>query len=422
MRSEYSATERSAHVRIGNNVPAETEPYATDIGDAPAPFGKGAVSILDTTLRDGEQTPGISLTEGQKMDIARMLDDLGVNTIEAGFPITSAGEQKAVSMIASSELDAKVTCLARAEIRDIEKAIDCGVGGIHIFISSSDIHLRDQLRISREEMMKKAVDAVEFAKAHGLEIEFSAMDATRTDTSHLIEVARAVRGAGATMFDIADTVGICTPERMKALVRAIVATGIDVSVHCHNDFGLAVANSISAVEAGAKQVHTTLIGIGERAGNTSLEEFVMAAQRLYGFSTGIRIGRLAEACNFVSEITGFPISVNKPIVGTNAFGHKSGIHTQGIMENPLTYEPFDPGIVGRGRWMQAGKHSGRHGIAAQLNALNISLGPKELGWVVRKVKERGDNGSITSTDELVQLAQAARQTVTGEIAMHDGGV
>ncbi len=422
MRSEYSTKEHSAHVRIEEIVPSVTEPYAIDVDAATAPPGRGRVRILDTTLRDGEQTPGISLTPEQKMSIATMLDDLGVDTIEAGFPITSDGERKAVRMIASSGLDAKVTCLARAEIGDIEKVIDCGVSGVHIFISSSDIHLRDQLKISREEMMEKAGKSIEFAKAHGLEIEFSAMDATRTETSHLIEVANVVRDAGATMFDVADTVGICTPERMKGFVHAIGATGIDVSVHCHNDFGLAVANSIAAVNAGAKQVHATLVGIGERAGNTSLEEFVMAAQRLYGFSTGIRIGMLTVACSFVSGITGFPIPVNKPIVGSNAFGHKSGIHTQGIMENPLTYEPFDPGIVGRSRWMQAGKHSGRHGIAAQLNELNISLGPKELGWVVRKVKERGDNGKNTSTDELAKLAQTARQIVTGEIAMQKSGV
>jgi isopropylmalate/homocitrate/citramalate synthase len=312
--SEYSTTEHSAHVRIEKIVPSATEPYVTDIDSATTPSGRGTVRILDTTLRDGEQTPGISLTPEQKMSIATMLDDLGVDTIEAGFPITSAGERKAARMIASSGLDAKVICLARAETGDIEKVIDCGVSGVHIFISSSDIHLRDQLKVSREEMMEKAGKSVEFAKAHGLEIEFSAMDATRTETSHLIEVAGVVKDAGATMFDIADTVGICTPERMRGLVHAIGSTGIDVSVHCHNDFGLAVANSIAAVDAGAKQVHVTLIGIGERAGNTSLEEFVMAAQRLYGYSTGIRIEMLARACSFVSGIAGFPIPVNKPIV------------------------------------------------------------------------------------------------------------
>ncbi len=421
MGSGYSTTERSAHARTGKFVPTATEACVVDAGIASARKDRGRVRILDTTLRDGEQTPGISLTPEQKMSIATMLDDLGVDTIEAGFPITSAGEQEAAKMIASSGFSAKVTCLARAEKGDIEKAIDCGVSGIHIFMSSSDIHLREQFRISREEMTEKVAEAVGFAKAHGLEIEFSAMDATRTETEHITEIANVVRDAGATMFDIADTVGICTPDRMKELVRDVSAAHIDVSVHCHNDFGLAVANSIAAAEAGASQVHATMTGIGERAGNTSLEEFVMAAQMLYGFRTGIRIGMLAEACRFVSGITGFPVPPNKPIVGRNAFGHKSGIHTQGIMENPLTYEPFDPGIVGRGRWLQAGKHSGRHGIAAQLRELNISLGARELGWVVRRVKERGDSGKTTSTEELMQLALASRQTMAGGVIASDGG-
>ncbi len=422
MGSEYSTTERSASERIERIVPAANEPHPVASYAAEPPKARGIVRILDTTLRDGEQTPGISLTPEQKLSIAEMLDELGVDTIEAGFPITSAGEAAGVSMIASAGFHAKVTCLARAEIGDIETAVECGVESIHIFIASSDTHLRDKLGISRQEMKDRAVMAVEFAKAQGLEIEFSSEDATRTETNHVVDVAAAVKDAGATMFDIADTVGICTPEGMRNMVRAVSATGIDVSVHCHNDFGLAVANSIAAAEAGAKQVHATLAGIGERAGNTSLEEFVMASQHLYGFRTGVRTDRLARACAMVSDITHFPIPVNKPIVGSNAFGHKSGIHTHGIMKNPLTYEPFDPAIVGRGRWMQAGKHSGRHGIAAQLGELNISLGPEELGWVVRKVKERGDDGSITSTEELVKLAHAARRNAGAEIAPADGRV
>jgi 2-isopropylmalate synthase len=410
LESEYSTGEKAVAARVFRDTGAGAARAAVgNLAGERAEFA-GYVRILDTTLRDGEQTPGISLTPEQKLRLAGILDGLGVDTIEAGFPVTSKGEEEAVKRIASSETSAKVICLARAEKRDIEKAVDCGISSIHIFLASSDIHLADKLKMNRGEMLRKAADAVDFAGSHGLEVEFSAEDSTRTEPSFLLEVARTVHDAGAATFDIADTVGVATPELMDRLVRTVSGSGMEVSVHCHNDFGLAVANSIAAVKAGAAQVHATLNGIGERAGNTSLEEFAAAAQWLYGYRTGIIFERISSACEQAARITGVPIHSNKPIVGRNAFGHKSGIHTHGILENPRTYEPFDPRLVGRGRWMQAGKHSGHHGIEAQLKEQNIMLAVEELDMVVRMVKQRGDCGMITAADELARMAERARKS------------
>lgn len=368
------------------------------------------ISIMDTTLRDGEQTPGISFTPAQKLQIAERLDRLGVDVIESGFPVTSDGEATAVREIAASGLSSEVSCLARAEKRDVEIAANCGVGRVHVFIATSDIHLRDKLQISRDEMIRRARETVEFATELGLFVEFSAEDSTRTSLEDLHEVACAVRDAGARIFDIADTVGIASPDAIRSYVAGISDTGMAISVHCHDDLGLAVANSLAAVNAGASQVHVTVNGIGERAGNTSIEEFAIASELLYGFNTHVRKEMIYETCSFVSKVTGLPIPRNKAITGENAFGHKSGIHTHGISRNPMTYEPFRPELVGRKRWLQAGKHSGRHGISIQLRCMNISLKQEELDWVVKMVKQNGDQGKITTDEELQRLAFKAIQT------------
>ncbi len=365
------------------------------------------VEIFDTTLRDGEQTPGITLTPDRKVKIAEMLGELGVDTIEAGFPVISRGEEEAVKRIVEMGLKARVVCLARTDERDIDTAIRCGVESIHTFIATSTIHLRHKLRMTREEMLEKTTRAIEYARSRGLRVEFSAEDSTRTEIDFLVEVAKRVKEAGASMFDIADTVGTATPEMMEEYVRRIAdGAGIVVSAHCHNDFGLAVANSLAAVRAGASQVHVTVNGIGERTGNTSLEEFVMACMNLYSFTTGINRAALYRASNLVSEMTGFPVPCNKAIVGKNAFGHESGIHTHGILSEPSTYEPFDPASVGRQRWLQAGKHAGRHGIEAQLRMMGIHLSSQEIDSVVRKVKEIGDKGHAVSDRELKGMAMS----------------
>jgi 2-isopropylmalate synthase len=363
------------------------------------------VRILDTTLRDGEQTPGVSLTPQEKLRIAQALDRLGVDVIEAGFPITSKGEQEAVRMIARAGLGAEVCALARADKRDIDTAMGCEVDGLHVFLASSDIHLKHKLNITRRQMVERATEAVKYAKSFGVPVEFSAEDATRTDIEFFKEVVGAVCDAGADRFDIPDTVGTATPERIAEYVKAAASvTDVLISVHCHNDYGLAVANSVSAILSGARQAHVTINGLGERAGNTSLEELVLSLQNLYGLKTKVNCQFLYETSRLVSDLTGVMVQPNKAIVGENAFGHESGIHTHGVISNPSTYEPFDPSMVGRIRWLQAGKHAGRHGIAAQLRSMGLKPKEESLRLILDKVKEMGDSGLTVTDGDLYQIA------------------
>jgi len=367
--------------------------------------GERLIRVLDTTLRDGEQTPGVSLTPDEKLEIAQALDRLGVDVIEAGFPITSKGEQEGAKKIARAGLSAEVSGLARAEKLDIDTAIACGVGGVHVFLASSDIHLEHKLKISREEMLRRSAEAVRYAKGFGVKVEFSAEDSTRTSIDFFKKVVKAVSDAGMDRFDIPDTVGVATPARMAEYVKAARSvTNALISVHCHNDFGLAVANSLAGVEAGADQAHLTINGIGERSGNTSLEEFVMGCHNLYGLRTNVKYELLYETSRLVSRLTGVMIQPNKAIVGDNAFGHESGIHTHGILSNPSTYEPFDPSMVGRTRWLQAGKHAGRHGIAYQLRGMGLKPKEDSLRLIVHKVKEMGDKGQTVTDSDLYQIA------------------
>ena len=366
------------------------------------------VRVFDTTLRDGEQTPGVSLSPDQKLAIAKRLDALGVDAIEAGFPVISAGESDAVKMIAGAGLGAEICGLARASKKDIDAAIDCGLGYVHTFIATSDIHLQDKLHMTRDECVSRAVEAVEYAKSHGLQVEFSAEDATRTDRGFLRDVFGRVAGAGADRIDIPDTVGYSTPAYMAQITRdAADATGLPVSVHCHNDFGLAVANAISGVQAGAACAHVTVNGIGERAGNASLEELVMGLQCLpFGekYETGINTPLLYETSRFVSNLVGISVQANKAIVGDNAFGHESGIHTHGVLSNPLTYEPINPELVGRKRWLQVGKHAGLHGMNAMLQEYGIRPAPEQSARILDRVKLLGDGGRAVTDVELLSIS------------------
>jgi 2-isopropylmalate synthase len=363
------------------------------------------IRVLDTTLRDGEQTPGVSLTPDEKLEIAEALDRLGVDVIEAGFPITSKGEQEGVRRIAKAGLKAEVSGLARAEKLDIDTAINCGVKGVHVFLASSDIHLQHKLHLTQDQMLKQSADMVKYAKSFGVKVEFSAEDATRTEIPFFKKVVKAVTDAGIDRFDIPDTVGIATPTKMVEYVEAARSVSdAMISVHCHNDYGLAVANSLAGVAAGADQAHLTINGIGERSGNTSLEEFVMGCYNLYAWKTNINYSLLYETSRLVSRLTGVVIQPNKAIIGDNAFGHESGIHTHGILANPSTYEPFDPSMVGRTRWLQAGKHAGRHGIAYQLRIMGLKPKEDNLRLIVEKVKEMGDQGRTITDSDLYQLA------------------
>ncbi|MEM1541715.1 MAG: 2-isopropylmalate synthase [Ignisphaera sp.] len=353
------------------------------------------IRLLDTTLRDGEQMPGVDLSVEQKLEIALLLDELGVDSIEAGFPITSQGEFEAVKLIAKSVSRAEVVALARAVKADIDKAIDADVDAVHTFIATSDLHMEYKLKMTREQVLEKAVQAIEYAKAHGVVVEFSAEDATRSEPRFLVEIFQAVVNAGASRIDIADTVGIAYPSYISRLVSYVknnVKGNYIVSVHCHNDFGMAVANSISAIEAGAEQVHVTVIGVGERAGNAALEEVASASKFLLGCRVGINFEKIRKVADIVAKYFGISVPPNKAIVGRNAFAHESGIHVHGVLSHPLTYEPIDPAIVGAERLIVIGKHSGRHAVEYVLKQMGIELREEVVTEVLKMVKELGDKG------------------------------
>ena len=366
------------------------------------------VRIFDTTLRDGEQTPGVSLSPEKKLNIAKKLDALGIDAIETGFPVISDGERNAVKMITSENLNSELCGLARTNKKDIDAAVDCGLNYIHTFIATSDIHLEYKLKMTREQALEKAIDAVEYGKSRGLQVEFSAEDATRTDREFLKQVFGEVAKAGADRIDIPDTVGYSTPQYIAEITRdAIDTTKLPISVHCHNDFGLAVANAISGIQAGAECAHVTINGIGERAGNASLEELVMALNSLQfdqKWETNINKELLYETSRYISKIVGITVQPNKAIVGENAFGHESGIHTHGVLNNPLTYEPISPEIVGRTRWLQVGKHAGIHGMNAMLKEYGIITNEEQTKKILEKVKNIGDQGKQVTQVELLSLA------------------
>ena len=366
------------------------------------------IRIFDTTLRDGEQTPGVSLSPEKKLNIAKKLDVLGIDAIETGFPVISDGERNAVKMIANENLQSELCGLARTNKKDIDAAVDCGLNYIHTFIATSDIHLEYKLKMTREQALEKAIDAVEYGKSRGLQVEFSAEDATRTDREFLKKVFGEVAKAGADRIDIPDTVGYSTPQYIAEITKdAIDATKLPISVHCHNDFGLAVANAISGIQAGAECAHVTINGIGERAGNASLEELVMALNSLQfdqKWETNINKELLYETSRYISKIVGITVQPNKAIVGENAFGHESGIHTHGVLNNPLTYEPISPEIVGRTRWLQVGKHAGIHGMNAMLKEYGIIPNEEQTKKILEKVKNIGDQGKQVTEVELLSLA------------------
>jgi 2-isopropylmalate synthase len=330
------------------------------------------------------------------------LEDLGVDSIEAGYPAVSEGEFKAIRMISREVTDSEVIVLSRSIRSDIDRAIDADVKAVHLFIATSDIHMKYKLRMSREQVIESAVSAVEYAKSHGLTVEFSAEDATRSDLEFLVKVFQSVVDAGADRLDIADTVGVMWPSRMAQLVKLIksrVRGNYLLSVHCHDDFGMAVANSVAAVEAGADQVHGTINGVGERAGNAALEEVASAVRFLLGYRTRIRFEKIKDVSETVSKLFNIPVPPNKAIVGANAFSHESGIHVHGILSNPLTYEPIDPSMVGMSRRIVLGKHSGRHSVEYALKMLGVEPSNEVVSRVLRRIKELGDSGvSLTWED------------------------
>jgi 2-isopropylmalate synthase len=373
------------------------------------------IRIFDTTLRDGEQTPGVSLTFEDKIEIARQLSKLGVDSIEAGFPASSDGERKVMKEIAKAGLDSEICGLARANRNDIDAAIECNVDAVHVFIPTSPVQMKYAVNLMPEQVISATVDSVEYVKKHGLTCEFSPMDATRSELPFLKKVCQAAEKAGMDRLNVPDTVGIMIPRTMSKLIEDIkTVVTMPISIHCHDDFGMAVANSLAAVEAGAAQVHCTINGLGERAGNASLEEVAMALHMIYKLKTGVNSRLLYSTSRMVATLTGITVQANKAIVGENAFAHESGIHTRGVTVKPLTFEPIKPEVVGRTRKLVAGKLAGTRGIKAELEEISIHPTEEQLKEIVQRVKDLGDKGKMVTDADLLALTSAVMGGVIQE--------
>ncbi|MBI4888268.1 MAG: 2-isopropylmalate synthase [Acidobacteria bacterium] len=379
------------------------------------------VRIFDTTLRDGEQAPGFSLRTAEKLQLARQLDALGVDIIEAGFPIASPADAEAVRRIATEIRRPVIACLARCHRADLEKAAwsiaPAARGRIHTFIATSDLHLQAKLHMSREQCLEAAVDAVRFARQHTDDVQFSAEDATRSDIEFLCRVVDAVIKAGATTINLPDTVGFSTPDDTLAFFTQIRervpdADRVIFSTHCHDDLGLAVANSIAAVQGGARQVECTVNGIGERAGNAALEEIVMAfhvRRDRYPYAVGVAHTQIYPSSEMVTRLTGQGVQVNKAIVGRNAFAHEAGIHQDGILKDRRTYEIMKAEDVGA-PWnpLVLGKHSGRHAVQKRCKELGLEVEGAELVEIYRALMDIADDRKVISDNDIVAVVSGVR--------------
>lgn len=370
------------------------------------------IHVFDTTLRDGEQTPGISFTSDQKLMIGRQLDKVGVDVIEMGTPISSKGERETARKLMDEDLEAEVCGLSRCVDKDIEAALDCGVDTIHIYLATSNIHLKHKLDLTKEEALEKAVSSVEKAKDHGVIVEFSAEDATRTELDFLKKIYSETEAAGADRINIPDTVGVAIPEAMKRLSEEIGrVVDIPMSVHCHDDFGLSVSNTVAAVIGGSEQAHATINGLGERAGNAPLEEVVMGLQALLGVKSDIETEYLVETSSMIERFSGIATPPNKAIVGDNAFAHEAGVHADGVVKYPGTYEPISPESVGHNRRLDLGKLTGRHSVKKQLEDLGVEVNQDQLDEITEKIRELGDKGKAVTDADL----RAVTESVLGEM-------
>ena len=365
----------------------------------------GDVRIFDTTLRDGIQAPGISLTADDMVSLARTIDSLGVDSMEIGFPASGESEMEAIKSIVGIGLKAKLYGLARCKESDIDAVLECGLKYVHIFIATSDTHLKYKLKKTRNEVIEIVKRNVSYASSKGLKVMFSCEDATRTDVDYLKSVCKAAVESGAEIINIPDTVGIAVPDAMSLLIRELrTVIDVPISVHCHNDMGLAVANSLAAVEAGAEIVHTCVNGMGERSGNTSSEEFAVCMSVNYNVDC-IDLKKIGSVSKKVSRYTGYPLSYNKPVVGRNAFAHESGIHVHGVINNTSTYEPYPPEMVGMDRTITVGRNSGEHSVRNRLDKLNIDFPEELMEQLMENIKTIAFTGKEINDLELAAIAE-----------------
>src|SRR5579871_1535784 len=353
------------------------------------------ITFWDETLRDGEQMPGVHFTPEEKLQIAEVLSDIGVGIIDAGIPVVSAEEARAVDLLVHAGLRSKILASARTVPGDIDAVIKSGARHIAIFVASSEVHLRYKLKMTQDEVLAASLRSVRQAKDAGLHVAFVTEDTVRAPFEFVERLYRSVSEAGADRLVVSDTVGIMTPLTFRWFLREFRrrVQPKDWSVHCHNDFGLAVANTLTAVEEGVNSPHVCVNGLGERAGNASLEEVVVSLEKLYGIPTGIRTEKLYELSRLVKEISGVPVAPNKALVGYNSFSHEAGIHTHGILAHTLTYEPIQPETVGRQRQMILGKHTGKAAIVEKLKERQIVANDALLAQLLQQVKAAGEGRS-----------------------------
>jgi 2-isopropylmalate synthase len=376
------------------------------------------IKIFDTTLRDGEQSPGIALRPDEKAEIALTLERLGVDVVEAGFAASSPGDFDGVAAAARAVSTVTVASLARTSEGDIDAAVAALDGAprarVHVFIATSALHMERKLGLTPDEVLERIAWSVEYAADRADEVEFSAEDATRSDRAFLAEACAAAVAAGASVVNLPDTVGYTAPAEYAGLFADMVGRcpeleSVELSVHCHNDLGLAVANSLAGVGAGATQVECTVNGIGERAGNASLEEVVMALRvraDAFAAETGVEPAYIREASSLVSELTGYPVGPNKPIVGANAFAHEAGIHQDGMLKDAGTYQIIDPALLGTRMTLPLGKHSGRHAFARACAEAGRVLDPSEIDAAFRRFKRLADLGAPVTLDDVFQEVRA----------------
>ena len=367
------------------------------------------IEICDVTLRDGEQTPGVSFSCQEKVEIATMLDEIGIEVIEAGFPAVSQNEAQCVKTIANLGLDARVCGFSRARKEDIQTAIDCDVDMVSIFIPTSELHVRLKFRKPRQEVLADSLKMIDFARDHGVQVRFAAEDASRTDLPFLKEVYHKAAEHGAVLLSFADTVGCLIPSEMDRIMTELVAS-VDrpFCAHCHNDMGCAVANTITAAEAGAFQLHTTVNGIGERAGNASLEELLVALRMKKGIDR-YDLSKLTQLSHKVEKFSGITLPRNKPVTGELAFSHESGIHIAAILEDPSTYEYFSPDLVGNERHFILGKHTGKKALEYVVASMGCELSEKQICLVLDLVKDHGEHKCNITPEVLRKLIKKAQE-------------